>query len=49
MSPVKLTAEQKEARIMQEIRLNAVQFEPKFETTFFGNFFGLSFKSNTTN
>lgn len=42
----KMTAQEKEARIMQEIRLSAVKFEPKFETTFFGNFFGVGFKTN---
>lgn len=31
---------------MAEIRENSIQFQPKFETTLLGNFFGLSFRSN---
>lgn len=31
---------------MAEIRESYVQFEPKFETTLLGNYFGLSFRSN---
>lgn len=46
MSPVKMTAQEKEAQIMAAIRLSAVKYESKFETTFFGNFFGVSFKAN---
>lgn len=46
MAPMKLTAQQKEAQIMNEIRSNSVKFEPKFETSFFGNFFGFSVRSN---
>lgn len=45
MSPVKMTAQEKEARIMADIRLSAVKFDSKFETTFFGNFFGIAFKA----
>lgn len=46
MNPTKMTAQEKEAQIMAEIRLNTVKFTPKYETTFFGNFFGFGFKSN---
>lgn len=42
----KLTAQEKEANIMAEIRKNVTKFEPKFETTLFGNFFGIGFRSN---
>ncbi|KAM3119188.1 hypothetical protein RJF_2784 [Candidozyma auris] len=45
-TPIKMTAEQKEAQIMNEIRKNNAKFEPRFETTFFGNFFGIAFKTN---
>lgn len=46
MNPTKMTAQEKEAQIMAEIRLNTVKFTPKYETTFLGNFFGFGFKSN---
>ncbi|KAM9893474.1 hypothetical protein OXX79_009318 [Metschnikowia pulcherrima] len=46
MNPTKMTAQEKEAQIMAEIRSNTVKFTPKYETTFFGNFFGFGFKSN---
>lgn len=46
MVPIKQTAQEKEARIMAEIRLSNVKYESKFETTFFGNFFGIGFRSN---
>lgn len=42
----KITAQEKEARIMAEIRLSQTTFEPKFETTFLGQVFGISFKSS---
>lgn len=31
---------------MAEIRSNSIQFEPRFETTWLGNFFGIGFKTN---
>lgn len=40
----KMTAEQKEAQIMKEIRSNTTKFEPRYEGTFFGDFFGIAFK-----
>lgn len=46
MAQTKMTAQEKEASIMAEIRNSATKFEPKYETTFFGNFFGIAFKSN---
>lgn len=46
MAPLKMTAQEKEAQIMAEIRLNNVKYESKFETTFFGQFFGIAFRSN---
>lgn len=42
----KLTAPEKEAQIMKEIRSASVKYEPKFETKFFGNIFGFSIRSN---
>ncbi|EGV65417.1 hypothetical protein CANTEDRAFT_102954 [Yamadazyma tenuis ATCC 10573] len=45
-SMAKLTAQEKEAQIMSEIRASAVKFEPKFETSFFGNIFGFSVRTN---
>ncbi|CAH2352965.1 hypothetical protein CLIB1423_08S04874 [[Candida] railenensis] len=46
VAPVnKMTAQEKEAQIMQEIRASQVKFEPKFETTFLGQIFGISFKT----
>jgi len=42
----KQTAQEKEASIMAEIRKNATVNEPKYQTTLFGNFFGIAFKSN---
>ncbi|CUM68400.1 uncharacterized protein PRCAT00006123001 [Priceomyces carsonii] len=41
----KMTAQEKEAQIMKEIRASTIQFEKKFETSFLGNFFGFSIKS----
>lgn len=40
-----MTAQEKEAQIMAEIRLNNVKYEPKFEATFLGNFFEIAFRS----
>lgn len=40
----KLTAEQKEAKIMNDIRNSTTKFEPRYEGTFFGDFFGIAFK-----
>lgn len=42
----KLTAQEKEAQIMNEIRSANVKFEPKFETSFFGNIFGFAVRTN---
>lgn len=42
----KLTAQEKEAKIMQEIRSNNAKFESKFETSFFGNIFGFAVRTN---
>lgn len=41
---LKMTAAEKEAQIMQEIRANAKKFDTKFEGSFFGEFFGFAIK-----
>lgn len=45
-APVKLTAPEKEAAIMKEIRSNSVKYQPKFEGSFFGDIFGFAIKSS---
>lgn len=46
VAPVaKMTAQEKEAQIMQEIRANSQKYEPKFEGRFFGQIFGFAVKS----
>ncbi len=42
----KLTAPEKEAMIMKEIRSNSVKYDSKFEGSFFGNIFGFSIRSS---
>ncbi|CAK7896907.1 hypothetical protein CAAN1_04S04918 [[Candida] anglica] len=42
---VKMTAQEKEALIMKEIRASSVKYEPKFEGSFLGNIFGIAFKT----
>lgn len=42
---VKITAQEKEAAIMNEIRSNSVKYESKFEGSFFGDFFGFNVKA----
>lgn len=41
----KITAQEKEAMIMNEIRSNMVKYEPKFEGSFLGNIFGFSIRT----
>lgn len=41
-----MTAQEKEAKIMTEIRSSNIKYEPKFETSFLGNFFGFSTRKN---
>lgn len=41
-----MTAQEKEAQIMSEIRSNNAKYENKFETSFFGNIFGFSIRTN---
>jgi hypothetical protein len=43
---IKMTATEKEAQIMKEIRANSVKFEPKFEGSFFGQLFGFAVKTS---
>lgn len=42
----KLTAQEKEALIMSEIKNANVKFEPRYQGSFLGDFFGLSVRSN---
>ena len=42
----KMTAAEKEAKIMNEIRASAATFEPKFLGSFFGELFGFSVRTN---
>lgn len=42
---VKMTAQEKEAQIMKEIRANNVKYESKFEGSFLGQVFGFAVKS----
>lgn len=46
MAKVFVSAQEKEQQIMQEIRASQVKFEPKFETSFFGNIFGFQIRTN---
>ncbi|KAG2734966.1 hypothetical protein G9P44_001180 [Scheffersomyces stipitis] len=43
---VKMTAQEKEAQIMKEIRANNVKYESKFEGSFLGQVFGFAVKSD---
>ena len=42
----KRTAQEKEAFIMHEIKNENVKFEPRYQGSFLGNFFGISVRSN---
>lgn len=42
---IKMTAQEKEAQIMKEIRASAVKYEPKFQGSFLGDIFGIAFKA----
>lgn len=44
-TPIKMTAQEKEAAIMNEIRSNNVKYEPKFQGSIFGEIFGFAVKS----
>ena len=43
----KMTAQEKEAQIMSEIRSQSVKYESKYEGSFLGELFGISFKKST--
>lgn len=45
LAPITMTAQEKEAAIMNEIRSASTKFEPKFEGSFFGNIFGFAIRS----
>ncbi|ODV77958.1 uncharacterized protein CANTADRAFT_91403 [Suhomyces tanzawaensis NRRL Y-17324] len=44
---IKMTAAEKEAQIMKEIRANNLKYEPKFEGSFFGELFGFAVLKNS--
>lgn len=42
----KITAAEKEAMIMKDIRASSVKYEPKFEFSIFGTMFGFAVRTN---